>query len=428
MSKIKNISREELLEDFKLVYDKFKEENPDSVTVVSRDYYREHGKYTDKDYGKLFSTFNQFKDEFLEEEGLTFEVDKKIIQLSEENKQLKRDKDQLLKESITTDTIIDLYREKKIYLKAPIKLTLKPKKDNHEQEAILMLSDFHCGENIVASQIQNINSYDVSIMKKRLDRIFYYTVHYCTKFGISNINLLFLGDLMSGSIHAELMRTNTHNDVECLFILHEYITEKLLQIEPHFNKITCEFIVGNHSRLTDAIGGSKPQYKTAGIINFEYILAKQLKMQFNTLQKEIKEKKIIININDALFKIIEVAKRKFMITHGHIMSGGSSSFAGISYYSLAMNSAKMFGALYTTGDESQQFVDILQGHLHVSGRVKITTGNLYINGSVIGTGEYGLYKLRSVSEPEQTLLLVEEGIVTNELILKGDDIKKKEIS
>ena len=415
---IKNPSIEDLFSDLKKIYSKL-DDNED----ITRDYYTKFSKYPKHCYERHFGGFTEFKKAFLESENIdnsAINYKKKIHQVEEKNKTLEKENQELIKKSVSEDSILDIYKSKRVSIPVPVKFNFVKEK-SEDKEAVLVLSDFHAGEVIVKNQLNGINEYNIDIMKQRIDRIIYYAIYYCKKNEMDILNLLFLGDLMSGSIHPELLRTNEYNDVDVLFILHEYITQKILEIEPHFSKIKCEFLVGNHSRISDGNNGTKPQWKTAPILNWEYVLARQLEMQFDLIQKSYKTKKISINVNDCLFKVVDMAKRKFLITHGHTMSGGSNSFAGIGYYGLAQSSAKMLGAMISTGDDSLVFQDILLAHLHTSGRVKTTVGNLYINGSVIGSGEFGLYKMRSVSEPEQLLLFVEDGHITNEIILRGKD-------
>jgi len=309
--------------------------------------------------------------------------------------------------------LLELYKETKLNLPVSKKFDFTKVKDEDSKEAILILSDFHLGEVIKANEFYELNSFDSVVMKKRIDRVINYFIFYCKKFNITKAHFLFLGDLFSGSHHDELIRSNELNEVDALFLLQEYIAQKLLEVESCFSSIQCEFLVGNHSRIPMG----KPQYKQAGILNYEYILAKQLQLQFDLIQKQSKQKKIVINVSDGLFKVVTIAERKFFITHGHIMGNGSNSFAGIPYYSLSAQSAKLFGALY----DKEDFQDVLIGHLHTSARVKIPSGNLYINGSIIGGNEYALYKMRAMSEAEQTMLIVNKGRVINEITLRGDN-------
>jgi predicted phosphodiesterase len=420
-------TKEELKKELLRVSDLYCKNSGQAESKISRDFYH---KNCDKKYGKeylsIYGDFKSFRSDVFPSSNIdtlkNFTDEKQIMILEEENKKLKDERKQLLKKEITTETFLEVYKSQKLNIKNPVKLTVPVKKTVSAQEAILVLSDFHCGEVIKKEEVNNINEFNFEIMKKRLDRIFFYTLFYCKKFDINKIHLFFIGDLLSGSIHPELMRTNEYNEVECLFLIQEYISEKLLQIENQFNSITCDFLVGNHSRISDGNSGTKMQWKSASIINWEYVLAKQLQIQFDLIQKNNKIKKIEIITNDSLFKVKEVAGRKFLITHGHMLSGGSNSFASIPYYGLSMSSAKLFGALYSSGDVLQEFQDIIMGHLHTSARVKTTTGNMYINGSICGTGEFGLYKMRSASQPEQLLLIVQDGFVNNEIVLRANEV------
>ena len=254
-------------------------------------------------------------------------------------------------------------------------------------------------------------------MKKRVDRIFHYFMYYCSKFEITKAHIILLGDLFSGNHQDELIRTNALHEVDVLFLLQEMFVQKLLEIEHLFKSIEVECVVGNHSRIP--IG--KPQFKSAAKLNYEYILCRQLQQIFELKQQ--KNKKIVVNTCNSLFKVKEIAGRKFLFTHGHTLSKGSNSFASIPYYGLATSSAKLYGAILQSEieeDVTSLFQDIIMGHLHTSARVKITSGNLYINGAIIGTNDFSLYKMNAISKPEQTMLLVDKGHVINEIILRGE--------
>jgi hypothetical protein len=415
--KKKLISSDELIEDLKSVIAKLKSENP--MAELTRNYYRAHGHYSDKDVAKVFSSFVDFKNALYKKDGSTLNIDKKLFSLMEENKELKKDKDNLIKNSINTDNLLSLYQEnldKGIVLKnnKNIKVGSYKKIGKVKKEAILMLSDFHLGETVVGAEIHNINEYNSKIMIERLDRIFHYFVYYCKKYDISIVNILLLGDLLSGCHHEELKKTNEMDDVSAIFFLQEYLVNKFLEIEKEFSEIKIEILVGNHSRIPEG----KPEFKKASILNYEYILAKQLKMTFDTLQSNNKSHKIKINVSQSLFNVVTVADRKFLITHGHILSNGSNSFAGIPYYGLAMSASKLDGAFKQF--QYLDFSDILCGHLHCTSKVKTPIGNIWINGSIIGVGEFALYKMKVTGLPEQTLLIVEDGQVNAEITLRGN--------
>jgi predicted phosphodiesterase len=407
-----------IIDDIKICFNEYKEENP-SGDMITRDFYRQKGKYKEKEITKYFGSFKALLDEaFKKEEVDIIQYKKKIHILENENKNLKNENQDLIKNSVLEDIILSKYEDrlnlgifidnfKDIKINKYINIT-------KNKEAILVLSDFHLGEIVLSSELHGINEYNSEIMIKRLNRIFYYFVHYCKKYEIQKINILLLGDLISGSHHPELMKTQEFSDIECIFFLQEYLTNKILEIEKEFSQIKINILVGNHSRIPEG----KPEFKKSAIMNYEYILSKQMKMFFDLIQKDNDIKKIDIKVNESLFDIINVADRKFLITHGHILSNGSNSFAGIPYYGLSQQASKLDGAFKQF--EHLDFSDIIMGHLHVTSRIKTPIGNIFVNGSTIGVAEFALYKMKCVGIPEQTMLIIEDGNVNAEIILRGE--------
>lgn len=409
-------SKEELRDELLRVAKLYREETNNPEIEVTRNYFRTK---SEMDFEKEYGSFKYYKQDTFKKENIKesedFNLEKRILILEEDNKKLKKDKEDLLKSSNFEDEIIRKYERDILPLKVPNALKLTSVKKENKAEAVLVLSDFHLGEVVIAKEVNYANEYNSKIMIERLDRIFYYFIYYCKKFNITNIHLWFLGDLLSGSIHEELIRTNEMDEVDAIFFLQDYITKKLLEIESFFNSITVEFLVGNHSRLS-----IKPQFKTSHKLNWEYVLAKQLSLCFDLIQKE--KKKIKINVSDSLFKVVEVSKRRFLISHGTFMSGGGSGgFAGVPFYALASNSAKMYGVLHQIGFKSDQVFDDIQiGHLHSTASVPLFNGNTCrINGSIIGTNEFSLHRIKSVAKVEQTMMVVRDGFVDDEITLRG---------
>jgi hypothetical protein len=411
--------KQKIIDDLKRVNEVYQDNYPEG-NLLTRDYYRGHSKYKEREITKHFGSFKAlFEETFKKEEVDLITYKKRIHVLENENKNLKIENTELIKGSVLEDVILSKYEDRlnNGLLIDNIK-DIKIEKYIHttkNKEAILMLSDFHLGETIEGIELHSINEYNSNIMIQRLDRIFYYFIHYCKKYDIQKINILLLGDLLSGCHHMELIRTNELDDVSAMFFVQEYMMNKLIEIEKEFSEIKVEILVGNHSRIPEG----KPEYKKSAILNYEYIMAKQLKMAFDLIQKDNKEPKIKINISQSLFNVINVADRKFLITHGHILSNGSNSFAGIPYYGLSMSASKLDGAFKQF--EHLQFDDILMGHLHCTSKVKTPIGNLYINGSIIGVGEFALYKMKVTGTPEQTMLIVEDGNINAEIILRGGE-------
>lgn len=422
MSAKKEILKNKIIKDIQRVH-KLYQETYNNFEIVTRDFYREHGKYTDAQILSVFKNFTEARNESLKIESLELQYKKQIKHLQNENSKLIQENKELLDNTITEDTLLQLYDDYLNKNKHDIicnnnyaeYITTSVTKIG-EIYSILMLSDFHLGEIVDRNELHNINEFNSEIFFKRLQRIFKYFIKYNQKFQIQECYILFLGDLFSGSHHPELMKTNEQSDVECIFMLQDFIISQLIEISQFFSKIHVHFVVGNHGRIPQG----KPEYKKSSIMNYEYIFAKQIQMYFDLLQKNVlkeNEYKIEIAISPALFDVISVAGRKFLITHGHILSSGSKSFAGIPYYGLSMSASKLDGAFKEL--QHLNFSDILCGHLHCTSKVKTPIGNIYINGSLIGVSDFALYNMKVIGYPEQTMLICENGYVNAELVLRG---------
>jgi hypothetical protein len=392
---------------------------------IRRDYYCPNSKFhaVKEKINKFFGTWSKAKEiardqekldvckEVGDEERLGFE--QTILEQSNKIKDLEIEKSLLLNDKITDDEVCDLIFSEKERLIQFAPLKVKDVNTDSPVEAILMLSDWHAAETVVSEEIGGINEYNIDIFKQCVDRVFFYFLHYCKKHNVTKAHIPFMGDLFAGEIHDELIRTNEAHVVETLFILLDYISEKILQIEPHFSSVDIHFLVGNHARLY----GGRPPNKQAATKNWEYVLGRVLKRMVKNSELN---KKFRVHTYESLFTVIEVCGRKFLTLHGNILTGkGTGGFAGIPFYSLMMNAAKFYGAMSTIGmDDGTPFHDLLMGHLHTSARIVIFNGGTgYLNGAPVGANEYSLHNIRAASRSEQTLLFVCDGRVIGEHLL-----------
>lgn len=398
------ITRKEIINDFIVVNDKFRKEFPNEV--INRKYYTSNSKYGWK-FENVFKDFTELKQIALKDSIQNLDNEKKIFKLKQEVSDLKEQKDFLIDKDNAEEKLLRTFKE---HLSKLDLSNLNVDKTFFEiktkKESILQISDIHAGETVKLSEMFGINEYTIEIMKNRLDRIFNDFIFHNKEFGITNTHLFFLGDIFSGEIHKELERTNEENIVEIFFILQNYFVEKLLYLANFFNNIKVVFIVGNHGRIMQG----KPYYKEKVKMNYEYLFGKQMQTIFDILQKNDKDKKIEIDVPESAFVIKEVNGRKFLLNHGEIFTGkGSGGFAGIPYYSIVASAAKFYGALQQIGfnPEYNGFSDVCIGHLHSNAIVSLFNGgNMYVNGSIIGTSEYSLYQMKSVSKIVQNMIVV----------------------
>ncbi len=384
---------------------------------ITQNYYLKNSLYG-KEYKKFWKNFNDFKKEVIAfKDTVNLKLLKKISNLEENNYLLKKENKKLLKEIISHDYLINLYdKALKTFYNFPSLPSFTPISSNGKV-FLLNLSDVHLGEVVEAKYVNFTNEFNKEICVQRLNSIFKQIIEYGKNFKIQELHIVCNGDLLSGNIHNELVRTNDLNEVEALFYLQQYLTKKFIELLSFFSLIKVYFIVGNHSRILPG----KPYYKEKISMNYEYLLGKQLYLYFNALQEKENKKRIFIEVADSSFLVKKIKKLKFLFSHGDILMGsGNGGFAGIPFYSICMSGAKLYGILHQIGiNESVQFDHILCGHLHTTTKIPLFNGGFcYINGCVIGTNEFSLYKMRSIAKKEQLLLTINDDGICEEINLK----------
>ena len=341
---------------------------------------------------------------------------KTIFVLKQEIETLKKQKLQFLKKYVLEEEIISLYKEElKNFNPSALNISTKEiiPRANKNNIALMNFSDWHVGEVVIADEINDINEFNKDIFVIRCDRIFEKLINNIVFFDIQKLHLNFLGDLVTGTIHEELVENSDMSIVESLFFLEDYILSKLSLLSNYVNEIEIDWLVGNHGRFS-----KKPIFKKKGILNWEYILGRQIEQ----LLLHINSPKIKIKVSKSPFTIIDINSTKFFITHGDIFRGGSGGFAGIPFYSLAQSSAKFYGMLSHVGLKvSAPFKHVITGHLHTSCAMPIFTGGkFYINACIIGSNEYSISEVKVKSMIEQLLLIVDQnGKVDYEINLRG---------
>jgi len=411
------ITRKEIIKDFLEINEIFKQEFPNEV--INRKYYTSHSKYGWK-FETLFKDFTELKQLALKDSIQVLDKDKKIFKLTKEISDLKEQKDYLLKEHLLEELVLDTFNknlESFDFDKIKIDNSID-KKIYTDKIAVMNLNDWHVGEVVDGTEVLGINTFNKDIFVERADRIFNRFLTYCEKIGITEINLNFLGDLLSGMIQDESNETADLNIVESMFFVYSYIMNKLAWLSEHVNKIKINFLVGNHGRILKK--NAKPFYKKKAILNWEYVLGRQIE---STLKLIASEDKISINVPKSPFIVDEVNGTKFLLMHGDILSkGGSKSFAGLPFYGFTMNAAKFWGLLSHVGTNFEStFKNVICGHYHTSDATPIFTGGkLWVSACLCGETEFSLYEVKMKSFIEQLLLVVDNrGHIDGEINIRG---------
>lgn len=418
MSKILT-ENQKLIQEFKQICEKFSEDTGKDPIFITRNDYRRYLKGSSK-FEKVFESFTAFKEATLgktSQHSASLDLEKKIISLQDELTTLKKDKETLLKSSLETEKLLELYQENMNKNFTYPYCTELLADEDEDKELVLNLCDIHLGEVVDPKDVNFVNEFNKEICIQRLNTLFQKTISYSQRIHSHKIHILMNGDLISGGIHMELARNSDLNEVESIFYLQEYLVNKFCELTAYFDVIDVDVVVGNHARILPG----KPYFKEQTSMSYEYLLGRQLKMYFDLINQKENSNKIRINVSESPFIVKKIKNTKFLVTHGHILTGsGSGGFAGIPFYSIAMSSARLFGILHQLGiTDDVQFDHIIVGHLHTSTKVPLFNGGYcFVGGCVIGTNEFSLFKMKSVAKKEQLLLVVDNDGIDGEINIR----------
>lgn len=263
---------------------------------------------------------------------------------------------------------------------------------NSDSEAAVQLSDWHFDELVDYEQMLGINEFSVAIAKKRIDKLFKNIVKNSQIFGITTINLLMLGDMISGELH-DLAENNELKLIESILQLSDYTAQHIRNLTKYFDKIKILGLVGNHSRTHQ-----KPRYKNKQKENYEYLL-------YEVIKREVK-KFATFDLPGSYMKLHEIQDIPFLSLHGDIIRGGNglNAIPG----NLSRDISLLAGTL---GKSGKRFDYVNMAHFHSSNITKAFQGaKIIMNGSLIGANEFSLGALKKGEEPIQNYYIVQKGV------------------
>ena len=113
----------------------------------------------------------------------------------------------------------------------------------------LLLSDLHWGETILGSEIEEANEYNLEVARERLQRVIHKTRSLLRDHVVGNypgIVVCLGGDMISGSIHDELLQTNDGTVMSQMLDLFEHMQTAIKLLADDFGKVHLPCVTGNH--------------------------------------------------------------------------------------------------------------------------------------------------------------------------------------
>lgn len=255
-----------------------------------------------------------------------------------------------------------------------------------ESTAFALLSDIHYEETVKGESIMGLNEYNTTIAKKRLQQFFQRVAKLLKKeqvqTTIDTLCLGVLGDLISNSIHEELLEVNSLQPADALNEVINEIAGGIKYLLKNTDvKLDIVCVSGNHGR-----GTKRVHIATESGNSLEYIA-------YNFLAKYFaRNSRVKFFIPKAYLLYYKCHDFTVAFHHGHFVKFQG----GVGGLTIPMNKA-------IAQWEKMRHADLYcSGHYHTF----FDGGNFIVNGSVIGFNAYALSIKASFEKAKQTFFLV----------------------
>lgn len=319
--------------------------------------------------------------------------------LKEEREALRRAFDQkivtdLKKRQAHTDQIIEAILDASSAI-PPIEIPVLPAPDNaehREQTAVLLFSDLHVGANTDIEETGGLGEYNYLIFRRRLallrDGMRSITAHHRMSHPVRNLVVLSLGDLIENVTIFPSQRDVADDLTEQVLRAQNDIAEFYLGLLDTFEHISVIAVSGNHGRI-----GRKGEFKHH--VNWDYIISRSLADRF--LQNGTD--RVTFEVPKSPFAVVDIEGYTFLLRHGD----GIKSWGGIPYYGIARSTGRWIAIQASLGNH---FDYMAMGHFHQMANIPYTGGEVLMNGSFVGSSQFSVEVMETLSRPIQLFGMV----------------------
>lgn len=217
--------------------------------------------------------------------------------------------------------------------------------------AVLHVSDWHIGE---MDEVNGFNKFNYEVACERIKTLVEKYLSWIDTqrhaYNIEELVIISTGDMISGDIHEELLRTNEFSvPMQCTKAT-TLFSKMVNDLSKNFKHVRVEYIVSdNHSRTT-----KKMQFGD-GTNSYNYIVAKMIEATL------LANDKVSMHVYAEIEQVIKVENIRYLIMHGNSVRGGASGvpLAAIQKRANSEALARM------NMDKDRQFNKIVMGHYHV---------------------------------------------------------------
>lgn len=261
----------------------------------------------------------------------------------------------------------------------------RKREKRHVGIANLLLSDLHLDEVVKAEEVGGVNAFNRRIAEMRLRRTFERFVIVAREY-LNGVNyegacVWLGGDIFSGNIHEELVRTNEAPILASLDYWIDPMVAGLKMVADEFGKLHLPGVVGNHGRLS-----RKPIAKSRVEDNYDWLFYRQLERSLAG------DKRITFQLPKSADCVVAQYDTNYLFTHGDQFRGGG----GISGL-LAPLMTGDFRKRKRQAAVDQPYDVMLMGHWHQFSHFR----SIIVNGALKGYDEYAYVSNFDFEPPQQ---------------------------
>lgn len=292
------------------------------------------------------------------------------------------------------------------------KWLLAPKTARTPGVPTLMLSDLHWGEQVRREQVGGINSYNLSIAKRRLRTVIDTTIRLAEildpQMRYPGIVIPLGGDMVSGNIHDELAATNELNTMPTVLDLYKNLVPLIKLAADKFGHVFLPCVSGNHDRDTKKIWSKDRNHTSFGWLLYQFLAV--------AFEADPRVKFYIPDNADALYRVYDL---RYLLTHGDQFRAGDSIIGPVGPI---LRGEQKKSARYSAVDQTYDVM--IFGHWHK----RMIDARLRGNGCLKGFDEYAAQNNYKPEPPSQNFFMThpDHGITFDAPVYCENIIKTRE--
>lgn len=282
-------------------------------------------------------------------------------------------------EARVEEKLDNLERELRTIGKINFPVTNDVRVNNGDNSLIVMLSDLHTGQTFDSP----FGKYNTEILKQRMAQLTDKVIQIGNRHNSVMVNVVLLGDQISGNIHSTIQVSNRENVIEQIKIASEVIASFIVELSQVFGYVNVYEVSGNHSRLVTNKELAVHDERLDNLIT--WIIGQMTAHIDNIKVHDDAENRI-----DSGISTFELYGKEYVAVHGDYDKLNKTGVG---------NLAMMLGKIPYA---------ILNGHNHFPSNTDINGVKIVQGGSMAGAGDDYTIEKRLSGKPNQTVLVCDE--------------------